>query len=48
MSGKFCVFFLLHNTYYLTVKRTVVAVCQIVVRFAICASQGSGTMRMNI
>ena len=46
MSGKFCVFFLLHNTYYLTVKRTVVAVSQIVVSFAICASQG--TMRMNI
>ena len=34
MSGKFCVFFLLHNTYYLTVKRTVIAVCQIVVIFA--------------
>ena len=48
MSGKFCMIFLLHNTYFLTVKRTVVALSQIVVSFAICASQGSGTMRMNI
>ena len=48
MSGKFCMFFLLHNTYFLTVKRTVVALSQIVVSFEICASQGSGTMRMNI
>ena len=46
MSGKFCVFFLLHNTFYLTVKRTVIAVSQIVVIIAICACQG--TMRMNI
>ena len=39
MSGKFCMFFLLHNTYFLTVKRTVVALnSQIVVSFAICAS----------
>ena len=46
MSGTFCVFFLLHNTYYLTVKRTVIAVSQIVVIIAIFARQG--TMRMNI
>ena len=46
MSGKFCMFFWLHNTYFLTVKRTVIAVSQIVVSFAICACQG--TMRMNI